>query len=104
MTKDGIIKLASINKQANTFYSTITDLSSVALVALALAAGGSGFLSGVLYSRATAPRKTDIQNSAKQYQVARLQSDLAKQKALLNRETQIYDDKAQPKKSVYGIV
>lgn len=102
MTRDGIKKLAAMQKQS--LWSIVEKLGSMAIVGLAVLTGGAGFLAGSLYSKATAPRKSDMANVTKQYQVQRLKSDIQKQRALLARQSRIYDDKEQPKKSVYGIV
>lgn len=103
MTRQGIIKLAKVQKKA-AFWEQIQKLSGATLIALTAAVTGTGFLGGMLLGKYTAPRKTDIQNVTKQYQVARLKSDIQKQKALLARQQRIYSDKQKPKKSVYGIV
>ena len=105
MTKEGIKKFARLNKKAqNSIFSALGDLGTLALCTIAALVAGGGFASGVLYSRATAPRQSDAQNVTRQYQVQRLKNDVKKQQALLNRQKYIYDDKEQPKKSVYGIV
>ena len=105
MTKQGIKKLATMHKLAQGgFWGTAQKLGGLTLAVLALAVVSTGFAGGMLYSKFTAPRKTDMDNVTKQYQVARLKSDIQKQKALLSRQQNIYDDKEQPKKSVYGLV
>ena len=104
MTRDGIIKLAKLDKKALNIFGLAGDAAKLALCATAVLLAGGGFAAGALYSRATAPRQSDIQNVTKQYQVQRLKNDLAKQRALLQRQKHIYDDQTKPKKSVYGIV
>ena len=102
MTRQGIRKLAKLDKKS--FWQQIGKIGGATLIAAAAIIAGTGFLGGVAAEKIAAPRKTDMQNSIKQYQVARLRGDLQKQKALLARQQRIYDDKQQPKKSVYGIV
>lgn len=104
MTKEGIKKLARLDKKAEGFWQTLGDAGKILLGALVVLTAGGGFAAGTLYSRATAPRQTDSDNVTKQYQIQRLKNDITKQKALLNRQSVIYDDLQKPKKSVYGIV
>lgn len=104
MTKKNINKLARLDKKAFDLFGLTQQAAKVTLAAIAVLAAGGGFATGFMYSRATAPRQSDTANVTKQYQVQRLKNDIAKQKALLARQSTIYDDQQQPKKSVYGIV
>lgn len=86
------------------FWGTLSQGAKLIVGAMALLTVGVGFAGGAAYSKYTQPNKTDLQNVIKQYQVQRLKGDIQKQKALLARQQNIYDDKEQPKKSVYGLV
>lgn len=105
MTKDGIIKLAGLNKQAGGLWQDLTAAGKVGIILAAIGIGGVGFSAGMAASRITAPRASDLDNIARQYRIARLRSDLEKQDALLDREQVMYNQtQNKPKKSVYGIV